>query len=100
MNKPALYDVAIIGAGLSGLCAAHMLHQAGKNVIVLEAGKQPGGRIKSLYDSASGSALADLGPTWVWPQYQPIVADWLARLDVATFEQFEAWPRHFGLGAE
>ena len=30
------YDVAIIGAGPAGLAAAHQLHDAGKNVVVIE----------------------------------------------------------------
>ena len=31
---------------------------------------------------------ADLGPTWVWPKYQPVVARWLSKLDIKTFDQF------------
>jgi oxygen-dependent protoporphyrinogen oxidase len=39
-NQP----VYIIGAGIAGLGAAHMLHQHGYRSVVLEASEQPGGR--------------------------------------------------------
>ena len=81
-------DVVIIGAGLSGLTAAAILHEAGISVQVLEADAQIGGRIRSVRDSDSNQAVADLGPTWVWPKYQPVVARWLSKLDIKTFEQF------------
>ena len=81
-------DVVIIGAGLSGLTAAATLHEAGISVQVLEADAQIGGRIRSVIDSDSNQAVADLGPTWVWPKYQPVVARWLSKLDIKTFEQF------------
>jgi monoamine oxidase len=81
-------DVVIIGAGLSGLTAAATLQEAGISVQVLEADAQIGGRIRSVRDSASTQAVADLGPTWVWPKYQPVVARWLSKLDIKTFDQF------------
>jgi len=81
-------DVVIIGAGLSGLTAAVTLQEAGISVQVLEADAQIGGRIRSVRDGASTQAVADLGPTWVWPKYQPVVARWLSKLDIKTFDQF------------
>ncbi|XQW83568.1 flavin monoamine oxidase family protein [Thalassotalea piscium] len=41
-------DVIVLGAGLSGLIAAHNLKKSGLNVIVLEADQRVGGRIKTL----------------------------------------------------
>ena len=79
-------DIAIIGAGLAGLTCAHVLHAQGLTVTVIDAADRIGGRIRSLRD-AEGTALADLGPTWVWPPHQPVVARWLDRLDLATFDQ-------------
>jgi monoamine oxidase len=81
-------DVVVIGAGLSGLTAAALLRQAGASVQIVEADRLIGGRIRAVRDPVSNRALADLGPTWVWPKYQPVAARWLDRLGIATFEQF------------
>jgi monoamine oxidase len=81
-------DIVVIGAGLSGLTAAATLCDAGAKVQVLEADTHIGGRIRALRDPVSQHALADLGPTWVWPKYQPVAARWLQELGLSTFEQF------------
>ena len=81
-------DVVVIGGGLSGLTAAATLIEAGMPVTVLEANAQIGGRIRAVRDSNSDQALADLGPTWIWPKYQPVAAHWLKKLSIETFEQF------------
>lgn len=43
-------DVIIIGAGLAGLHAAHLLEQAGQRVILLEGSDRIGGRLHTLDD--------------------------------------------------
>lgn len=81
-------DVIIIGAGISGLTTAALLVETGLSVMVLEAAPRAGGRVKALRDE-QGRYLADLGPSWVWPGFQPIAAEWLERLGLDTFAQFE-----------
>lgn len=81
-------DVVIIGGGLSGLTAAAVLCEAGANVQLLEADALLGGRIQALRDPQSHQVLADLGPTWVWPKYQPVVANWVETLGLVTLDQF------------
>ncbi len=89
IEETAGTDVIVIGAGLSGLAATSLLLERGRSVVLLEASEKPGGRIRSLRDPVSGNVLGDLGPTWVWPPYQPVVGQWLERLELDTFEQFE-----------
>ena len=90
--------VAIIGAGLSGLYAAHLLQQAGiGEFVVFEARDLLGGRILCL--PAPGSAPSagtpqtadrfDLGPTWFWPAYQQELDLVVDSLGLQRFEQFE-----------
>jgi len=42
-----MVDVAIVGAGLAGLCCAMRLERAGLSVKLLEAEDAPGGRIRT-----------------------------------------------------
>ena len=46
-----MIDAVVIGAGQSGLAAAHALRQAGRAPVVLEAGPEPVGSWPSYYDS-------------------------------------------------
>jgi len=56
-------DVAVVGAGLSGLSAARALADAGREVVVLEARGRVGGR---LFNATLGEGVTvDLGGQWV-----------------------------------
>jgi monoamine oxidase len=46
--------IAVIGAGLAGLCAAYELHGLGYEIIVYEARDRVGGRVESLSKFADG----------------------------------------------
>ena len=63
MSLPASVDVAIIGAGASGLGAAHALRNSGLSTIVLEARDRVGGRAHTVM-AAPGIAF-DLGCGWL-----------------------------------
>ena len=83
-----MYDIAIIGAGLSGLALAEMLETQGRSVIVLEARERLGGRILTETDEPSGLAI-DLGPTWFWPERQPLLDMLVQRLGITAFSQHD-----------
>jgi Protoporphyrinogen oxidase len=40
-------DVVVLGAGISGLCLAHRVARAGRQVLVLESAGEPGGCVRS-----------------------------------------------------
>lgn len=60
-----MHDVVVIGAGPSGLTAARRLHEAGRDVVVLEARDRVGGRTWTV--EAADGTLVDLGGQWVGP---------------------------------
>lgn len=59
------YDVIIVGAGYAGLTAAELLHNAGKDILVLEARDRVGGRVYTKY--IDNETYLDLGAAWVGP---------------------------------
>ncbi|MGX4801359.1 flavin monoamine oxidase family protein [Bradyrhizobium guangdongense] len=63
MSLPSSVDVAIIGAGASGLGAAHSLEGSGPSVIVLEARDRLGGRAWTV--QASPEVTFDVGCGWL-----------------------------------
>ncbi|MGB0682391.1 MAG: flavin monoamine oxidase family protein [Magnetovibrionaceae bacterium] len=78
-------DAVIIGGGLCGLAAATRLEHMGVDWHLVEARGRIGGRMKSV--TTPGGAAYDLGPAWVWPHQQRILA--LAEdLGLTLFEQF------------
>ncbi len=81
MGEP--FDAVVIGAGLSGLCAARRLREAGLRVTVVEARDRVGGRTLSR---RLGDDVVDLGGQWIGPT-QRRIAKLADELGVETFPQ-------------
>lgn len=87
-KAPDVVDVAIIGAGLSGLTAARDLHRAGcDSLVVLEARDRVGGRTFN-HDLGQG-VIAEGGGQWIGPIHTA-VAELARELGVDTFDSFYA----------
>ena len=72
---PRKVDVVVIGAGISGLCAAHWLTKRGHSVLVLEKDSEVGGTMKS---SLEDDFLSELGPNSsleTTPLFKELVSD-------------------------
>ncbi|WP_214829686.1 flavin monoamine oxidase family protein [Exiguobacterium algae] len=74
-------QVTIIGAGVSGLYAAHLLQRKGVDVTVFEARDRIGGRILSIDGF-------DLGPTWYWPDTERTMSRLVEELGLETILQY------------
>ncbi len=59
------YDVIVVGAGISGIAAAKELHEAGLDVLVLEARNHIGGRAHTSFFPNHPSIGVDLGAAWI-----------------------------------
>lgn len=78
-------DILIVGGGLSGLTAAWQLHQAGADVLLLEARNRLGGRVLTV--GQESGANCDMGPSWFWPG-QPIIASLLNHFQIPFYDQY------------
>lgn len=77
-------DVVVIGAGATGLSAAHALQKAGRSVVVLEARERAGGRLWT--DEVDGVDL-ELGGQWVSPDQEELLRT-IDELGLETFSRY------------
>lgn len=75
----AVPQVAVVGAGMAGLVAARLLHDAGFAVTVLEARDRLGGRLWT--DHRLGVPI-DLGGSWIHGADHNPLTDWCATLGI------------------
>ena len=71
--------VAVVGAGISGVACARVLTEAGHDVVVLDRGRVPGGRMASR---RLEGRYVDLGASYLTardPAFVAVVDGWLAR---------------------
>jgi len=80
----ARVDVAVVGAGLSGLCAARAVVGAGREAVVLEARDRVGGRIVNA--TVGDGVQVDLGAQWVGARH-PRVRRLAGELGLSLFPQ-------------
>ncbi|KAL4921996.1 hypothetical protein BDW62DRAFT_197235 [Aspergillus aurantiobrunneus] len=81
-----MFDLLVVGAGLSGLQAAQFAQAAGLSVAVIEARDRVGGKIWSV-PLASGRGYADLGGAWINVNLQPRVGAYVKRFGLKTVQQ-------------
>lgn len=87
----SVLDVVVVGAGMAGLTAARRLRDAGANVVVLDKGRRPGGRMATR--DLAGGARADHGAQFFTArseEFSPVVAGWVSQGLV------HEWCRGFG----
>ncbi len=80
-SAAAQKPVAVVGAGLAGLCAAYELQRAGRKVLLLEQDTVPGGRVRTLRGAFAHDAWVDIG----------------AQSAGSGYHHFLGYCRHFGL---
>ena len=83
-----MLDTAIVGGGLCGLALARDSRERGASFALYEARPRLGGRVLTVTGTRPDTAI-DLGPTWFWPETQPLIAGLIADLGLGTFPQHD-----------
>lgn len=92
MASNGVYDVAIVGAGQSGMACAYELHKLGVgNFLVIEARDRVGGR--TVTQDLGEGAWADGGGQWIGPMQTAVhaLADELGAQKFPFFNKGKVW---------
>ncbi len=86
-----MLDTVIIGGGLCGVALARQLWQQNVSFALYDARERLGGRILSVPCPKNGVTV-DLGPTWFWPDTQPLITQLVGDLGLTSFLQHDEGP--------
>ena len=78
------FDTVVVGAGVTGLTAAHRLVQGGQDVLVLEARDRVGGRLRTETHHDSDF---EIGGQWVSPDQSALIG-LLDELGLETYPRY------------
>jgi monoamine oxidase len=81
-------DVVVVGAGMAGLTCALDLRDAGVDVVVLEAGRRPGGRVRTI--TFDDGRWVETGGEWI-DNAHASVHELLARYGLQTVGDAPPW---------
>lgn len=82
--------VVVIGAGFAGLRAAEHLRAGGCDVVVVEGGSRPGGRVRTVSAPFAGGQYSESGAEWVDSVHTRMLAQ-LDRFGVQRLGAGEQW---------
>jgi monoamine oxidase len=82
--------VVVVGAGLAGLRAAEVLGAAGSDVVLVEGGHRPGGRVRTVHAPFAGGQYSESGAEWVDDIHERLLAQ-LDRFGVRLLGSGEQW---------
>jgi monoamine oxidase len=68
--------VAVIGAGLAGLAAAHVLKQAGLAPVVFEAAPRVGGRTRTDHGTQEAGLVSEHGGEFIDTRHSDMMGRW------------------------
>lgn len=77
-------DIAVVGAGMSGLVCAWFLQRAGHRVRIYEANNIPGGRVKTMREGFTNGLYAEAGAMRI-PAKHKLTLDLVKRFGLATW---------------
>lgn len=85
--KEKKVDVVVVGAGMAGLYAAHVLKKAGKSVALLEASHRVGGRVLNLQVGPRKNDVSEAGAQWINSD-ERIIQKLMKRFNLKTYQNY------------
>jgi monoamine oxidase len=80
-------DAVVVGAGMAGLYATHLLKKAGRKVVLLEGSHRVGGRVLNLKVGPKPNDVSEAGAQWINDD-ERIIQTLMRRFKLKTYKNY------------